>query len=185
VYWFGVRARTSVDDHAVGVALSSPRSALTVPWREGRAELDPEPAVLREPAPLEAAPVAAEPDAKPAGGDPASAWERETDGLRPAELRELAEEEEQALRGFVLDALQKRTEAGIYEVIGSGTRHRITREEKAEMEDQFISFGLPPESDPPGEQRKTVLPKNEYPELYEQKARIAWLRGEAVLRTPK
>ena len=113
------------------------------------------------------------------------AWARETEQLRPAELRELAAKEESSLNAAAAQELKTRYELGIYEVVGSGTRRKITKEERAQMGDLFTCLTMPSISGPNLEQHKTVLPRAEYPELYEMKVRIAWLREQAVLRSPK
>ncbi|MBI5361535.1 MAG: hypothetical protein HZA53_00040 [Planctomycetes bacterium] len=185
MYWFGNRGASPVDEHAAIAEVQSPQSAPAEPSHEQFVELDAEPEATRETAPMEAAPLEQEPDANPRDGDRTQAWERETDGLRPAELRELAAKEEKSLTTLASRALKERYEAGLYEVIGYGTRHKITKEEKADMKEVFSCLALPPKSDPPLPQHRTVLPANEYPELYQKKARIAWLREQAVLMTSK
>lgn len=106
------------------------------------------------------------------------AWEREVAGLAPEELAQIAEDEAKAMNAVVIEELKRRSEAGAYEVVGHGPKHKATPEEQDEMNRVFTLWTTtaPPER----EQRKTVLPEDDYAELYERKAHVAWLRDRAA-----
>lgn len=138
------------------------------------AERPPAPVVQRDPPP---APTEVE----------LATWGREIAGKSPADLRELAQSIETSMNRAAALALRARQEAVQHdEIVGYGPRFRVS-DFRAADEGRFVCYTFPPgKTDPHGAIGRTVLPADNFPELYAMKRHTTWLRARAdELRAPK
>lgn len=112
-------------------------------------------------------------------------WEKEIVGLSPADIRELAATKAKSMNAAAADELDKRHEAGLYEVTGYGTKWKDSTEEIADMQRTFTLLTMTAAATPPVEHHRTVLPPADFPDLYLMKAHVAWLEEQANAKTPK
>lgn len=130
-------------------------------------------------------------NADAASTDEESVWQRETAGWSAADLRERANALLEEVGREALGPLEALRQAGVYEVIGHGTRgpkisySRAHQDPLVRYEDPLdISLhSVPGTLEPDGEQRRYTLPRDRYPELYTKKRHALWMMDESSRRT--
>ena len=124
-------------------------------------------------------PEASEPVPPP---DPTlSKWEAAAAGLSSSELVAQAEELDGELHSKAATELRARQEAGVHEVVGQGQRYKPSREQQRTDRNELACYRIPGAGSPDNEVRRTHLPRAEFPELYELKGHIEWLRARAAV----